>query len=130
MKRLQRKYHSDARIIWHGKVPYDQMSDLIKKFDCLVHPAIYLEVFGLNIAEAMQADKYVIATQCGGAEIQIHSDSEGLLVEPNNKEALTNAMKQFISHPHISSAIVKDISQHVEELIKLYQNTMQLKCQA
>jgi len=130
MKRLQRQYLKDSRIIWHGKVPYDQMSDLIKEFDCLVHPAIYLEVFGLNIAEAMQAGKYVIATQCGGAEMQIHSDSEGLLVEPNNKEALTNAMKQFISHPHISSAIVKDISQHVEELIKLYQNTMQLKCQA
>lgn len=129
MKRLQRQYRKDNRIIWHGKIPYDQMSDLIKEFDCLVHPAIYLEVFGLNIAEALQFGKHVIATRCGGAEMQIHSDSEGLLVEPNNKEAMAHAIKQFISHPHISSAIVKDTAQHVEELINLYQNTMQLKCQ-
>lgn len=125
MKHLMRQYRIDKRIIWHGKLPYGQIPDSIKEYDCLVHPAIYLEVFGLNIAEAIQAGKYVIATRCGGAEMQIHSDSEGLLVEPNNDEALTKAMKRFISHPRISSAIVKKISQHNEELIKLYQTIIQ-----
>ena len=128
MKQLQRQYRRDNRIVWHGKIPYDQMSDLIKEFDCLVHPAIYLEVFGLNIAEAMQAGKYVIATRCGGAEMQIHNDSEGLLVEPNDVKALTLAMEQFVSQPKSSTSNVINISQHIEELIKLYQNTMQLSC--
>ena len=123
MKRLQRKYHSDARIIWHGKVPYDQMPELIIDFDCLVHPTICLEVFGLDIAEALQAGKYVIATRCGGAEMQIHSDSEGLLVEPNNKETLTTAMQHYCSEkPQPSNRECKPIAiaDHVESLMSLY----------
>lgn len=130
MNRLKRKYHKDGRIIWHGKVPYDQIQNLTKNFNCLVHPAIYLEVFGLNIAESLQAEKYVIATRCGGAEMQIHNDSEGLLVEPNDVKALTLAMEQFVSQPKSSISNVINIHQHIENLIDLYKTITQSKCQA
>lgn len=130
MNRLKRKYHKDSRIIWHGKVPYDQMQELTRDFNCLVHPAIYLEVFGLNIAEALQAGKYVIATRCGGAEMQIHNENEGLLVEPNDVKALTLAMEQFVSQPKSSTSNVINIHQHIENLIDLYKTITQSKCQA
>ena len=130
MDRLKNKYHKDSRIIWHGKVPYDQMPELTKEFDCLVHPAIYLEVFGLNIAEALQAGKYVIATRCGGAEMQIHNESEGLLVEPNDAEALTHAMEHFASQPKSSTSNVINIHQHIDNLIDIYKTITQSKCQA
>ena len=130
MNRLKRKYHKDSRIIWHGKVPYDQMQELTRDFNCLVHPAIYLEVFGLNIAESMQAGKYVIATRCGGAEMQIHNENEGLLVEPNDVKALTLAMEQFVSQPESSISNVINIHQHIDNLIDLYKTITQSKCQA
>lgn len=130
MDRLKNKYHKDSRIIWHGKVPYDQMQELTRDFNCLVHPAIYLEVFGLNIAESLQAGKYVIATRCGGAEMQIHNENEGLLVEPNDVTALTLAMEQFVSQPKSSISNVINIHQHIDNLIDLYKTITQSKCQA
>ena len=130
MKQLQKDYYKDSRIVWHGKVPYDQMQELTRDFNCLVHPAIYLEVFGLNIAEALQAGKYVIATRCGGAEMQIHNENEGLLVEPNDVTALTLAMEQFVSQPKSSISNVINIHQHIDNLIDLYKTITQSKCQA
>lgn len=120
MKRLQKKYHGDHRIIWHGKIPSEKMEDVIKDFHCLVHPAIYLEVFGLNISEALAQHIYVIATRCGGAEMQIHYESEGQLVDPNDANALKDAIIQYASNPKQSNASVIDIETHVKQLYDFY----------
>ena len=120
MKRLQRQYKRDIRIIWHGKVPSEQLPDIIKDFHCLVHPAIYLEVFGLNISEALAQNKYVIATRCGGAEMQIHSEDEGMLVNPNDIISLNKAIRFYIDTPKDSNANVKKISEHINDLLTLY----------
>ena len=124
--RLKSTYSKDTRIIWHGKVPSEQMSDIIKDFHCLVHPAIYLEVFGLNISEALAQNKYVIATRCGGAEMQIHSESDGLLITPNNVQELQNAICKYVENPTQSNSSVISIQRHVSDLIKSY-NTIKLK---
>ena len=122
MNRLKRKYHKDGRIIWYGKVPYDQIQNLTKNFNCLVHPAIYLEVFGLNISEAIAQHKYVIATRCGGPEMQIHNENEGMLVKPNNTEEFKKAIYQFLNNPVLSDASIISVQQHVSNLIVLYNN--------
>ena len=118
--KLKKKYRKDKRIIWHGKLPFEQMTELIKDYHCLIHPAIYLEVFGLNISEAIAQNKYVIATRCGGPEMQIHDDEEGLLVKPNNPMELKDAMLQYINAPKQSTAIVESIETHTQKLINLY----------
>lgn len=120
MKKLQRQFNKDSRIEWHGKMPYEQMNEATKDFHCLVHPAIYLEVFGLNISEALAQHKYVIATRCGGPEMQIHNESEGVLVAPNDADALKEAMINYISQPRQSDARVIDIETHVKQLSNLY----------
>ena len=121
MKGLQKQYKKNTRIIWHGKVSFEQLPDIIKDFHCLIHPAIYLEVFGLNISEALAQHKYVIATRCGGAEMQIHSENEGLLIEPNNKEKLVNAINNYITSPRYSNGRIRSINEHTMDIISLYQ---------
>ena len=123
---LKRKYRKDTRIIWHGKLPSEQMPNIIKDFHCLIHPAIYLEVFGLNISEALAQNKYVIATRCGGAEMQIHSESDGILITPNNAKELQNVICRYVNNPTQSNSSVISIQQHVSDLIKTY-NTIKLK---
>ena len=123
---LKRKYRKDTRIIWHGKLPSEQMPNIIKNFHCLIHPAIYLEVFGLNISEALAQNKYVIATRCGGAEMQIHSESDGILITPNNAKELQNVICRYVNNPTQSNSSVISIQQHVSDLIKTY-NTIKLK---
>ena len=123
MNRLQRQYRKDKRIVWHGKVPFEQLTELTKDFHCLVHPAIYLEVFGLTISEALAQHKYVIATRCGGAEMQIHNEEEGLLVKPNNPTELKDAMTQYMNSLKQSTAKVESIETHTQNLIKLFFQT-------
>lgn len=119
-KKLKRTYRKDVRIIWHGKVHHEQLEKLTTNFHCLIHPAIYLEVFGLNISEALAKHKYVISTRCGGAEMQIHNEDDGTLVEANNVLSLKKAIEQYINRPRQSSAVVNNIDEHILQLIKLY----------
>ena len=125
MEQLQRKY-AFSNIVWHGKVPADKVFDTIKDYDVMVHPAIYLEVFGLNIAEALAMNKPVLATRCGGAEMQIVDGVNGWLVAPNDVEAMREKMSEIVEQ---GIAIGKDtlykgvnaIENHVNDLIKAYE---------
>ena len=123
MKRLQKQYKRDTRIIWHGKVPSKQMPETIKNYHCLIHPTICLEIFGLDIAEALMQKKYIIATRCGGAEMQINDNTTGLLVPPNNINELQNAIQRYCSEmpqPNIGKGKPIEIKDHVESLMSLY----------
>lgn len=123
MKRLQKQYKRDTRIIWHGKIPVEQMPESIKDYHCLVHPTICLEIFGLDIAEAIAQNKYVIATRCGGAEMQIRDSTTGMLVSPNNIKEMQNAIQRYSSEmpqTHIGTCKPIEIKDHVESLMSLY----------
>lgn len=125
-KKLKREYTSDSRIVWHGKVASEQVFEVIKSFHIAVHPTICLEIFGLNIAEALAMGKPVLATRCGGAEMQIEDGVNGWLVEPDNVEALSLKMNMIASN-NISSLAMKrspvvNIQEHVKALFKIYQN--------
>ncbi|MCF8383434.1 MAG: glycosyltransferase [Chlorobium sp.] len=131
MRRLMRKYASDKRIIWKGKVTKESADTLISQLDVLVHPTICLEVFGLNIAEALSMGKPVIATRCGGAEQQIQEGSNGFLVEPDNPVALTCSMQLFVDRrvDAISMALrgkssVRSMKEHVAELMGIYKKVI------
>ncbi len=119
-KSLQQKYRKDPRIIWHGKAAADVIPQITKDLDALIHPAIYLEVFGLNIAEALTQHKFVIATRCGGAEMQIKENVNGWLVSPNNTSELSLALKRYIASPHEAKGEIISTAKHIETLHQLY----------
>lgn len=125
MQALQRKY-SRANIVWHGKVPSEKVLETIQDFDVMVHPAIYMEIFGLNISESLLMHKPVLATRCGGAEMQVRDGENGWLVEPNNAMALRGKMHHIVENgmsfslDTIDSGVVS-IEQHVKDLISLYE---------
>lgn len=125
MEQLQQKYTS-SNIVWHGKVAPNEVFATIKDFDVMVHPTIYLEVFGLNIAEALSMNKPVLATRCGGAEMQIEDGVNGWLVDPNNVTALRNKMNEIIEHGILIDVEtlykgVNAIDNHVKDLIQVYE---------
>ena len=125
MDELQQRYRA-SNIVWHGKVAPDKVFDTIKDFDVMVHPTICLEIFGLNIAEALAMNKPVLATRCGGAEMQIREGVNGWLVTPNDVVALRNKMNEILE-----SGITMDVStlynnvisidEHVKDLIQVYE---------
>lgn len=123
-KRLQKKYASDSRIKWHGKVAPEEVREMTQGYHCMIHPTICMEIFGLNISEAQAIGNYVIATRCGGAEMQIHTSKDGVLVAPNSVSELSAAMHEYILHPKASQATVNSMDYHVSELLTLYRNLL------
>lgn len=125
MDGLKRRY-TLSNIVWHGKVAPNEVFATIKDFDVMVHPAIFLEVFGLNIAEALAMNKPVLATRCGGAEMQIVDGVNGWLVAPNDVGALCEKMNEIVVH---GIAIgeetlykgVNAIDKHVNDLLQVYE---------
>jgi len=124
LKQLQHQYPKDHRFIWHGGITSEAVFDTIKTMDCMIHPAIFLEVFGLNIAEALAVGLPVIATRCGGAEMQITHGVNGLLVPPNDTMALRQAILSVINQDitfNLSNNPVNSIANHVKVLENIYQ---------
>lgn len=127
MQRMKKKYNKNRNVIWYDKIEKEKVNALISRLDVMVHPAIYLEVFGLTIAEALALGKPVVATRCGGAEEQIESGRNGLLVEPNEAQVLTEAMQMCVDGAvdiekmsQAGPGSVKSINEHASELIGLY----------
>jgi glycosyltransferase involved in cell wall biosynthesis len=117
-------------IIWHGGMANHEVSEVLRYCDVMVHPAICLEVFGLTIAEALSAGRPVIATRCGGAEIQVRDGENGLLVPPNDPVALRESMQRVIDDRDFLRAVaqrtgeVNSIEAHVRDLEKIYQEVL------
>ena len=122
-----KKTYKNENIIWHGKVLPEEVNEKIKMFNVMIHPAFFLEVFGLTIAESLQMGKPVIATKCGGAEMQITHNENGLLIAPNNVNELKEAIIEIIESPNLllklkekTTLNVNLIDNHVLDLMKVY----------
>lgn len=122
---LQKRF-SAGNIHWHGKCSPEQVEQWLGYCDVMVHPAIYMEVFGLTIAEAMAMGRPVVASRCGGAEMQIEQGRNGWLVPANDVAALRQQLNALISQPAEVVATaerlgsVRDLAQHVADLVGLY----------
>lgn len=125
MEHLKRKYRSDSRILWHGKIKEDQIAKAISSYHVLIHPTIYMETFGLNIAEALSMGKWALSTRCGGAEMQILEGKNGWLIPPNAISALKDKIKQIADSPPCCSPSIfryQSIEKHVKSLLDIFKN--------
>lgn len=125
-KVLQEKYREDSRIIWHGKIPPEQIYDHIKGDHISISPSIYLEVFGLNIAESHSMRKPVLATNSGGANMQIEDGVNGWLVPPNDSNILKEKMeytlllKESVLQAISNNCHAHSVERHITILTNLY----------
>ncbi|HMB95257.1 MAG TPA: glycosyltransferase family 4 protein, partial [Tepidisphaeraceae bacterium] len=86
-----------SKVIFAGEVDYSQMSGEYSQSDIFVHPSVWNDPSPLVLGEAMSAGVPVVATRVGGQpEIVSHGES-GLLVPPNNPQALAGALLMLIT---------------------------------
>ncbi|MFC4769472.1 glycosyltransferase [Effusibacillus consociatus] len=77
------------------------VSELLPEFDLFVLPSIY-EGFGLVVLEAQLAGLPVIASAVGGLLEVVDDGHDGLLVPPQNADALSQAIDEALSMPERS----------------------------
>jgi glycosyltransferase involved in cell wall biosynthesis len=83
-----------------GQVEY--IFDLLNAADIFVLPSIANEDFPNAIIEAMSLGKPVIGTEVAGIPEQIENNKTGLLVPPENPEALAEAIKALMNKDRIN----------------------------
>ena len=107
-----RRYDSRIRrmaegksVIFYGRLPNTEIESVIKDMHVMVHPTICMEVYGISIAESLSLGRPVLATRCGGAEMQIQDGVNGWLVAPNDVVALREKIVDIINHKDLISGM-------------------------
>lgn len=125
-----RRRSAGMPVTWHGKVDRAALADSIATCDVMVHPAICLEVFGLNVLESLSVGRPVVATRCGGPEEIVRDGVDGYLVPPNDAEALRSVLQRFIDRPGLAADLagnigpVRSLEEHVEDVVAVYREVM------
>lgn len=127
--RLKKRYKDDNRIVWHGKVSPREIYDLTKSFHVACSPSICLEVFGLNIAEALALGKPVLSSRNGGGEAQIEDGINGWLVPQNDVHAMKEKMEEIIANAEKIESMspnchANSIEKHVKDLLNVYKELL------
>lgn len=91
-------YGLESHINQTGHLSSQELSRLYREATICVLPSYY-ETFGLAALEAMAYGKPVIATQAGGLAEVVENGKTGLLVPPDDADALAKAMIELLANP-------------------------------
>ena len=107
-----------ARFGLSGKawlMPYcDDMPAAMNAIDCLVHPAIGTEAFGLVVCEAFACGKPVIASNLDGIPEAFSFGNRGQLVTPGSIDELASAMANWATRPRLTLSEAQSLHNRVK----------------
>jgi glycogen synthase len=98
-----------------GFRPHQEVPALLAAADVLVLPSIYEEM-GSILAEALQAGVPVVASRVGGIPTVVADGTTGLLVPPEDPDALAAAISRLITDPGLRD----DMARHSRQRAKRY----------
>ena len=93
-----------------GRVPHEQVPTWIAACDVLCQPSL-VEPFGLATLEGMASARSVVATTVGGPP-EFVSSHAGVLVEPEDEDALVAALEQAAALPRPNLAAREAAGDH------------------
>lgn len=86
-------------IVFTGFVPHERLKHLYWRADVTVVPSIWQDPCPLVVLEAMASGSCVVATKVGGIPELISDGQTGVLVEPDNSNAIADAVAGILSDP-------------------------------
>jgi glycosyltransferase involved in cell wall biosynthesis len=99
--RLAQELGLERRVFLLGRVP--DVGAWLGRATLLVHPARW-EGFGLGVLEAMLAGLPVVATNVSALPELVVDGETGLLVPPDDPEALARAVERALAQPELGAA--------------------------
>ena len=93
-----------ANVRFSGRVPWEEMPDLLAMADVVVAPSIRdasgnQDGLPTVVLEAMAAGKPVVASNVAGLPLVVEHEGTGLLVPPQDVPALAGALHALLSEP-------------------------------
>lgn len=84
-----------------GRIPSQEMPELLRKSDVLLVPSIWPEPFARTVLEGMISGLVVIATPTGGTSEILKDGDNGLLFAPGDAEELAQKIANLITDPKL-----------------------------
>ncbi|MEO8286463.1 MAG: glycosyltransferase family 4 protein [Chloroflexota bacterium] len=100
-----RENGTEGNLVLLGKVSEEDKVRLMRSSDCLVYPTRY-ESFGLPPLEAMAAGCPVVASDLPVVSEMIQNGENGILVEPENPQALAEGIVRVLSDSSLRNRLV------------------------
>lgn len=98
------------------------LTDIWAITDIALMPSTEAESFGLVAAEAMLAQKPVIASDLGGLKEIIIPNKTGFLVEPNHQKALKDAILHLHQNPNRIAEIGQNAKTHIQNNFDIHKH--------
>lgn len=125
LKELARSEGVEERVSFLGSMGASELSSWYRKASCLLFPSRLPETFGLVGAEALWHGTPVVAADLGGVREWLHHEKNGLLIPPNDSQALAEAVKRVLGKEGIGRELGGEerFTQrvHVETLMALFE---------
>lgn len=93
------KWIENGLIIYHGRVPPDQMIGLYRETHCLIHPS-YHEGMANVILECAACARPCMASDINGCKEGIDDGKSGFIFKVKSIDAIVEKIKKFISLSH------------------------------
>lgn len=97
----------------------EDVFDLMRAMDVLVHPAVYPDPLPRTLLEAGALRRPIVATDVGGVPEIVDHGRSGLLVEPSNPEALADAVASLLGDRPKAAALAAEARRKVERTFSL-----------
>lgn len=116
LKNLDKKYHGNVKFI--GYVNDTELKNYYKNCDLFVAPSLY-ESFGLIFLEAMAWGKPVIGCKIGGVPEIVEDGKDGILIQPDNENALAGAIIKLINEEETRIKMGMDGRRKIEHILSI-----------
>lgn len=98
-----------------GKLKKNEVADLMRSANILVHPSFHSEGFPNILTEAGASKLAVIATDTGGSSEIILDKKTGILIKPRNQEQLNRALDLLIKDEKLRKQYALNLYSYVKE---------------
>jgi glycosyltransferase involved in cell wall biosynthesis len=105
----------EGQVTFHGFVERSQLATVYRTHDILLFPSMWDEPFAAVPVEAMACGMAVVATTAGGTPEAIIHDQTGLLVPPNDSQALAEAARRLVDDPQLRERLGQEAARVARE---------------
>lgn len=132
-KRLSRKLNLENKIIFHGRINNNKLSNILNTWDVYVIPSLF-ESFGVSAVEASSCGLPVIGTNVGGLPEVIEDNTTGFIIPSKNPQAISEKLQILFDNVELRVEMGKkgrelvlknyDWEENVKTMIEIYNKTI------
>jgi glycosyltransferase involved in cell wall biosynthesis len=105
----------ENHVTFHGFVQREELAHVYRTHDVLLFPSIWDEPFAAVPVEAMASGMPVIGTTAGGTPEAVSNGKTGLLVPPDDPDAMAESMARLASDSELRRQLGQNAAQFARE---------------